>query len=130
MVLVDTSVWIDVFRPDGLVLEHYVPFDEVATCLPIIQEVLQGFRREDAFRKAYTSLFALPLLEAPLEADLFVHAAQLYRTGRSAGFTIRSSVDCLIAACAIRHGIQVLHNDRDFDAIAKFSPLEARNVVM
>ena len=41
---------------------------------------------------------------------------------------IRSSVDCLIAACAIRNGVPILHSDRDFDAIARFTPLQSRYV--
>jgi predicted nucleic acid-binding protein len=44
------------------------------------------------------------------------------------GVTIRSSVDCLIAACAIRNGLPILHSDRDFDAIARFTPLQSRYV--
>jgi predicted nucleic acid-binding protein len=36
-------------------------------------------------------------------------------------------VDCLIAACAIRHDLEVLHRDRDFDALATISPLRARD---
>jgi len=51
-----------------------------------------------------------------------------YRTGRALGVTIRSSVDCLIAACAIRNGLPILHSDRDFDAIARFTPLQSRYV--
>ena len=51
MVLVDTSVWIEVFRrPAGVRLEDHVDFDEVVTCLPVVQEVLQGFDREADFR--------------------------------------------------------------------------------
>ncbi|HSS38271.1 MAG TPA: PIN domain-containing protein [Polyangia bacterium] len=41
---------------------------------------------------------------------------------------MRSSVDCLIAACAIRHELEVLHRDRDFDALATIAPLRARSV--
>jgi len=42
--LVDTSVWIDVFRRHApLDLTALVPLDDVVTCLPVIQEVLQGF---------------------------------------------------------------------------------------
>ena len=53
MILVDTSVWIAVFGKRPLFrLEDAVEFDEVATCLPVIQEVLQGFREERAFRVA------------------------------------------------------------------------------
>ena len=44
MILVDTSVWIEVFRARRpLDLEAILDFDDVATCLPIVQEVLQGF---------------------------------------------------------------------------------------
>jgi predicted nucleic acid-binding protein len=42
--------------------------------------------------------------------------------------TVRSGVDCLIAACAIRNGLAVLHHDRDFDALARVSPLESRRL--
>jgi hypothetical protein len=52
----------------------------------------------------------------------------LYRAARRAGFTVRSGVDCLIAACAIRHGLTVLHADRDYSVIAKISPLQERNI--
>lgn len=52
----------------------------------------------------------------------------LYRTARRVGATVRSSVDCVIAACALRHDLVVLHDDRDFDAIARISPLKATNV--
>ena len=53
----------------------------------------------------------------------------LYRAGRRSGLTIRSSVDCLIAACALRHGLTVLHHDRDFELLRQVAPLDARNVL-
>jgi predicted nucleic acid-binding protein len=109
-------------------LEALVAFDDVATCLPIIQEVLQGFRDESVFRIARDSLRALPIVESPLALSVWEEAANLYRLGRRAGLTIRSSVDCLIAACAIRNDLEVLHRDRDFDALAQVSPLRVRRV--
>jgi predicted nucleic acid-binding protein len=42
--------------------------------------------------------------------------------------TVRSGIDCLIAVCALRHGLTVLHNDRDFSQLAKVSPLLERRV--
>lgn len=129
MWLVDTSVWIDVFaRPARFRLDDAVPVDEVVTALPVVQEVLQGFRDERAFRIARDSMLAFQIVEPEMRADLFIEAAQLYRTARRAGFTVRSSVDCLIAACAVRHRVGVLHIDRDFDALARIAPLESRNV--
>jgi predicted nucleic acid-binding protein len=52
----------------------------------------------------------------------------MYRSARRAGVTVRSGVDCLIAACAVRHGLTVLHHDRDFDQLARVVPLETRRV--
>jgi predicted nucleic acid-binding protein len=125
--LVDTSVWIEVFRArHPLDLTAMVDFDEIVTCLPIIQEVLQGFRDEGVYRRARDAMFALPLVESPLEASLFSEAVDLYRSARRNGLTIRSSVDCLIASCAIRHDLEVLHRDRDYAAISRVSALRQR----
>jgi predicted nucleic acid-binding protein len=94
------------------------------TCGPIIQEVLQGLRpgpQGDAFRAAF---LAIPVLSDPIPLSLFVSASEIYRQGRRRGITIRSSVDCLIAAIAIEHRAPVWHRDRDFDAIAGYTGLE------
>ena len=129
MVLVDTSVWIEVFRrPFTVRLGDVVAFDEVVTCLPIVQEVLQGFDDERAFRIACEAMLALPIVESPMPAALFEQAAALYRSARRAGRTVRSGVDCLIAACAIRHDLELLHRDRDFTALATVVPLRARDI--
>ena len=103
-----------------------MPFDEVVTCLPVVQEVLQGFRDERLFRQARDAILALPLVESPLDDGLFLEARSLFRTGRRQGLTIRSSTDCLIAACALRNDLEVLHRDRDFTAIARISALRER----
>jgi predicted nucleic acid-binding protein len=127
VILVDTSVWIATFRARApLDLERFVAFDDIVTCLPVVQEVLQGFRDEGPFRRARESMFALPMIESPITAPVFLQAIDLYRAGRRAGVTIRSSVDCLIAACALRHDLEVLHVDRDFAALARISPLRER----
>ncbi len=129
MVLVDTSVWIEVFRkPSRVQLEALVEFDDIVTCLPVVQEVLQGFDSEPAFARAREAMLALPIVESPLAIDVFSQAVDLYRSGRRLGLTIRSSVDCVIAVCAMRNQLEVLHCDRDYDAIAKVSPLRARNI--
>lgn len=127
MILVDTSAWIEVFRrPARLNIEEVVDFDEIVTCLPVVQEVLQGFTADDAYRKAYDSMLALPMVDSPMPAAVFTQAVELYRRARRAGVTIRSGVDCLIAACAIRHDLEVLHQDRDYPALARVSELRQR----
>jgi len=86
------------------------------------------FSAEPAFTKARQAMLALPLVEAPLGGDVFLHAVDLYRAARRTGLTVRSSADCVIAACAIRNHLEVLHLDRDFDVLGQVSPLRARNV--
>ena len=130
MPLVDTSAWIEVFRRAAVVsLDDIVEDrDAVVTCLPVIQEVLQGFDDERAFRIAQEAMFALPCLEAPLGRLVFDSAVDLYRRARRAGFTVRSSTDCLIAACALRHGLRVVHCDRDYANLARVAPLNQTNI--
>jgi len=129
VLLVDTSLWIEVFRkPARLRIEDHVDFDDIVTCLPVMQEVLQGFSDERAFLVAREAMRALPIVESPIRQALVDEAVDLYRAARRAGVTVRSGVDCLIAACAIRHGLTVLHHDRDFDAIARVSPLSAKRL--
>ena len=129
MYLVDTSVWIEVFRkPSRIALKELPDPDEIVTCLPVIQEVLQGFRDQIAFIKAREAMFSFPTIESPLRRQVFEEAVQLYRSARRMGLTIRSGVDCLIAACAIRHQLEVLHIDRDFDLLALVSPLSVRSL--
>ena len=129
MVLVDTSAWIEVFRkPARLKLEDMVDFDDVVTCLPVVQEVLQGFTSDVAFRQARDAMLALPIVESPLSEAVVLDAIDLYRRARRSGLTIRSGVDCVIAACAIRHGVTVLHHDRDFPALARVSELQQRPI--
>ena len=129
MLLVDTSVWIEVFRrPSRIALEDWVAFDDIVTCLPVVQEVLQGFRDEAAFVRARHAMTALPTVDAPMPEGVFLQAADLHRAGRRAGLSVRSGVDCLIASSALRHGLEVLHYDRDFDALAKISPLRSRRL--
>jgi len=129
VVLVDTSVWIEVFRkPAKFTLESAVDFDEVVTCLPVMHEVLQGFHDARAFAKAREAMLALPTVESPMRREVFLEATQLYRRARRSGRTVRSGVDCLIAACAIRNSLAVLHRDRDFDSLAEISELDARSI--
>jgi len=127
VVLVDTSVWIEVFRkPAGVRLEHLVEFDDIVTCLPVIQEVLQGLGEERAFQLARDAMHALPVVESPLGRDVYDIAVDLYRASRRNGIAIRSGVACVIAACAIRSNLEILHHDRDFDLLARVSPLQVR----
>jgi predicted nucleic acid-binding protein len=129
VILVDSSVWIAVFskRPPFRI-EDLVDVNDVVTCLPILQEVLQGVDDDYRFEDTRDILYDLRAIEDPLTGELFHEAILLFREARKRGITVRSSGDCLIAACAIRHGAIVLHRDRDFDHLARVSSLKSRRV--
>lgn len=125
MLLVDSSVWINIGR--GVVtdatrfLEAREEQDELATTGIIYQEVLQGARtpaRFDFLRDLFWSMLVLE----PRELSTYEIAASLYRKARQAGLTIRSPNDCLIAAIALEHGALLVHNDRDYLALAQVEP--------
>jgi predicted nucleic acid-binding protein len=129
VILVDSSVWIALFslRPPFRI-EQLVDVNEIVTCLPIVQEVLQGVDDDYRFEDMRDVLYNLRAIEDPLTGELFHEAILLYRAARKHGVTVRSSVDCLIAASAIRHGATLLHRDRDFDHLARITPLQTRRV--
>jgi len=125
MILADTSVWIDFLNGNlGPGIKEDTMF-QVVTCGPVIQEVFQGLRPLPQSRDFEARFLALPRLSDPLPLRIFTEAATIYRQGRRKGYTIRSSIDCLIAAIAIDNKVAVWHKDRDFDAIAQYTALEA-----
>lgn len=126
VVLVDTTVWVDLFRgaatPQVATLERLIAGGEdVCTCGVILTEVLQGFREDSDFRRTVARFDAFVFL--PMSRRTFVKAAELYRLLRRKGITIRKSVDCMIAAVSIEHDVPLLHNDRDFDPIEEYCGL-------
>lgn len=130
MLLVDTSLWIEFFRRDsGFDQQRFAAPDEWVACLPVIQEVLPGFRDDAAYRIARDAMLALPIVEAPMAESLFLEAAESCRVARKSGRTVRSASDCLISCCAIRHNLEVLHHDRDFSVLAEVSALRARDPI-
>lgn len=125
MWLVDTSAWVELFRRHTpLTLDTLVDDpDAIVTCLPVIQEVLQGFGDDRHFEVARSAMRAFPCVESPLGPVVVDESIDLYRRARRAGLTVRSSVDCLVAACALRHQLTVVHCDRDFASIARVASL-------
>jgi predicted nucleic acid-binding protein len=127
--IVDSSVWIDFLwkkeLPHVKLLRTMLEQDEdIATCGVIVTEVLQGIRDDRQFITMEAQLKTLSYLD--LSLTHFITAAQIYRTLRSQGLTIRKPIDCMIAAVALEQQAALLHNDRDFEAIATQFPLPIR----
>ena len=124
MYLIDTSIWIDFFRNTKNpkqqllddILERNLPFG----ITPIIyQEVLQGAKSQKDFNQLEDYLGSQRFYVSRVATKLARDAADLYFRCRQTGITIRSTIDCLIAQAAIENNLVLLHNDKDFEYIAK-----------
>jgi len=127
VIVVDTSVWIDVLNenetPQAACCVRLIERgDPVALTDVILTEVLQGFASERDAQRVERHLRAFPVLRLDGLED-FVLAAQLYRSARAAGVTLRKTLDCLIAAPCVRTGAPLLHADADFDRLARCTAL-------
>ena len=127
MTLIDSSAWIEFLRgdrggdPSIRASVRGLLGDGGALTEPVVMEVLAGARSGAHGEQLQLLLGRAELL--PLEVEDWASAAVLYRQCRANGLTIRSMVDCLVAAVAIRHGVPVLARDRDFEAIAAHTRL-------
>jgi len=124
VILVDTSVMIDYLSDNEndamfkfqYVLENNIPFG----INPFVyQEVLQGVKTEKDFDMAKRYLDTQRFYSLKDEKESFASAARIYFKCRKKGITIGSTIDCLIAQTAIENSLFLLHNDSDFDNIAK-----------
>jgi predicted nucleic acid-binding protein len=127
VIVVDTSVWIDVLNDTSApqaakCVELIEAGQPVALTDVILTEILQGLRSDREASRVERHLRAFPILRLA-ELDDFVLAAGLYRAARRAGVTIRKTLDCLIAAPCVRTGVPLLHADADFDRLAACTPL-------
>ncbi len=118
MILVDSSVWIDYFRGNTTSqtdkLDLLLGGEPLAVGDIVLTEVLQGFTSDRDFRQAERLMTSLILIGIGGH-DIPIQAARNFRTLRSAGITIRKTIDTLIATRCIEDGLTLLYSDRDFD---------------
>jgi predicted nucleic acid-binding protein len=124
--LIDTSVLVALFRDRSGAAAHALRelLDEHPYYLTRFtqMELLQGARDEKEWLRLSDYLADQDYLE--MEEDGWASAARLYFDLRRRGLTVRSVIDCCIAGIALQHGVTLLHNDRDFLAIAKLRALK------
>ena len=122
MITADSSVWIDYLagRSTRAVSQLDAVLDDSSRDIVlldvVLMEVLRGFRFDHEWRMARNAFTALPVLTAGGEA-VASKAASMYRSLRSEGVTVRSSIDLLIGAWCIENDCSLIHSDRDFDAM-------------
>ena len=124
--LVDSTVFIDFFRgretaQTSRLEQCFQNGDEICYCGFVLLEVLQGIRDEKELVTVKHQFENLIYLED--DRSTFELGATIYRELRRKGITIRNSIDCLIAATVIQHGVNFLENDRDYKFIDQHYPL-------
>jgi predicted nucleic acid-binding protein len=129
VILADTSAWVEYLRATGSPVDRRMDrlisadADVVVTTDVVVMELLAGATKEEELTQLRRML--LPFEHLPVDPlDDFETAAELYRQCRRGGETVRTLLDCLVAAVALRTGAAVLHQDRDYDAIARQTPLQ------
>jgi len=125
----DTSVWIDFLQnksnpPSDLLTSYIEKNDQVLFTPTILQEVLQGIRDDAQYQHIKEILSYFTTLQLP-PIQAAIGAADLYRSLRKKGLTIRKSNDCLIAFYAIEFSAALVHSDSDFDLVSKHTKLKA-----
>lgn len=118
MILVDSSVWIDYFRgtvtPQTDRLDSLLGTELIATGDLILTEVLQGFVSDKDFNQARKLLTTLIVADLAGQR-IAVQAAKNFRTLRTAGVTVRKTIDTVIATYCIENKVPLIYSDRDFD---------------
>lgn len=121
MVIVDTTVWIDYLRgsdnPETRWLDRELQQQPLGLTDLILCEVLQG-TTNSAFAQVRADLLKFQVFQTGGN-DLAIAAAQNYRALRRGGYTVRATIDCLIATFCIENHHHLLHRDRDFDVFEK-----------
>ena len=75
-----------------------------------------------AIRESFEDLSFLE----PSGSSLYFRAAEVYRALRQAGRTVRSTIDCIIAAIAEENGCYLLARDRDMHVILSSGVITAK----
>lgn len=128
MSLIDSSAWIELLRGTGSAThrrlkERISSGGELVTTQPVAMELLAGTRNPGDRRRIKGALAACRMVSVDNAGD-WEDAAGIYLSCRRAGATPRRLLDCLIAAIAIRAGVPILAQDRDYELIAEHTPLE------
>ena len=125
MILVDTSIWIDVFRDASQSrrtdLLAALGGEEILLTRFTELELLQGCRDEREWNLLEGYLSTQDYLEAL--STTWVAAARIYYDLRRVGLTVRSPIDCCIAQAALDEDVMLFHRDRDFETIATARPM-------
>jgi predicted nucleic acid-binding protein len=132
LILIDTSAFIEFLNKTGSPfdkeIEYLISNDEDLAIADItITEILQGIKEDKEFNEIKKSLMAFPVYSLK-GVDSFIAAAELFRKCRKKGLTVRSTVDLLIAQIVLENNLILLHNDNDFENIARLNGIKVYKI--
>lgn len=123
MVIVDTTVWIDYWdgasTPEANWLDREMNRQRLGVTDIVVCELLQGVRDDAEAATVERELARFEVFNTG-GVELAKAAAQNYRALRGRGYTVRKTIDCVIATFCLREGHSLLHSDRDFDPFERF----------
>jgi predicted nucleic acid-binding protein len=130
MILIDSSILVPVFRDkSGGRRDRFRRFlrggDFALTRFTQI-EILQGCSSQTQWEQLFDYLDGQSYVE--MQPESWADAARIHIDLKRAGKTVRSLLDCCIAQIAIENRLTLIHNDRDFEAIAAARPLRQRKL--
>jgi predicted nucleic acid-binding protein len=122
VIVVDSSVWIDFLNgrnvPHVRRLRGLFGAGELIVGDLMLCEVLQGLDSERTALEVEALLRRFEI--ASMAGDtIAVAAARNFRSLRRRGITVRKTIDLLIGTWCIENGIPLLHNDSDFQPMAR-----------
>jgi predicted nucleic acid-binding protein len=122
MIIVDTSAWIEYFR-DGLPsvvarVDKHLDQELIGIGDLVYCEVVQGISSAKERRAVSELLLSLPQFDM-VGFQIAAHAAANYCMLRTCGITVRKTIDVIIGTFCADNGFGLIHNDRDFDLMAK-----------
>ena len=119
--IVDTTVWIDYFRGEENAETRWLDRELQSQPLALTDlnlcEVLQG-TRDSAFANMRADLLNFHVFNTG-GPEIAIASARNYRLLRAHGYTVRATIDCLIATFCVENNHALLHRDRDFDAFER-----------
>jgi hypothetical protein len=123
MIVVDSSVWIGQLRKSNTravnkLNEFQNAHQAILVGDLILLEVLRG-ARDDAHASRLERDLRKFRIEPMLDEVIAIKGARNYRMLRDRGITIWKSTDLIIATFCVERGHFLLHEDSDFDMMAR-----------
>jgi predicted nucleic acid-binding protein len=121
--LVDTSAWIETLRTSGdpvvrARVSALTADDRIVLCDQVRLELWNGARSAADHRLLRNLEQQLEIV--PTSPEVWALACDYARAARQHGLTLPAA-DLLIAACAVHHGLGLIHQGAHFERLAKIT---------